>query len=265
LIRRSRSVGQNSIHEITRSAQEVGRAISMTPDPTQQPHQLRRKCVRCGLVNTGSDELCRRCGTPLTDPEPTEATPVEVAPVAVDTVSKRGLLKRATWILGTTILALIICYVSLLLSSDQLQPYQREKVQAAIAVLQRQGFARETFILKYLVVFRGTDNWWNKYIGHRDAYAATNFPFEVVTLYPEFFNVPVDDKERAAVLLHESCHLMGDGEDTALQKTWRNKQRLGWTADRYRQTRVWDATEKLTKASFPYMFQCGADGQSDCF
>jgi len=151
------------------------------------------------------------------------------------------------------------------MSSDGLQPDQREKVQSAIAVLQQQGFSREAFILKRLTAFRSTDNWWNRYIGHRDAYAATNFPFEVVTLYPEFFSVPVDDKERAAVLLHESCHLMGSGEEAALGYAWRNKRQLGWTLDGYKQTRLWDATEKLTRASFPYMFQCGSDGQSDCF
>jgi hypothetical protein len=151
------------------------------------------------------------------------------------------------------------------MSSDGLQPDQREKDEKAIAVLQQQGFSREVFILKHLVVFRSSDNWWNRYIGHRDAYAATNFPFEVVTLYQDFFDLPVDDTERAAVLLHEACHLMGDGEDAALQSAWRNKRRLGWTVDRYRQTRVWDATEKLTRASFPYMFQCGSDSQSDCF
>ena len=162
-------------------------------------------------------------------------------------------------------IALMFCYASLLISSNALQPDQREKVQKAIAILQQQGFNREAFILKHLSVFRATDNWWNRYIGHRDAYAATNFPFEVVTLYPEFFDVPVDDKERAAVLLHESCHLMGDGEDAALQSTWQRKLQLGWTADKYRQTRVWDATEHLTRDRFPYMFLCGADGQSDCY
>ena len=25
-------------------------------------HQSRRKCARCGLVNSGADESCRRCG-----------------------------------------------------------------------------------------------------------------------------------------------------------------------------------------------------------
>jgi len=237
----------------------------MNQDPTQTPHQSRRKCVHCGLVNTGSDELCRRCGTPLLADEERAESVAPPAPATTASTKKRGFLKRVTWILGATSIVLVTWYASLLISSDGLQPDQREKVQNAIAVLQQQGFNREAFILKHLTVFRGTDNWWNKYIGHRDAYAATNFPFEVVTLYPDFFGVPVDDKERAAVLLHESCHLMGDGEDAALQSTWRNKRRIGWTADLYHQTRVWDATEKLTRASFPYMFQCGADSQSDCF
>src|SRR5258708_4539395 len=126
----------------------------------------------------------------------------------------------------------MVFYLSLLISSDGLQPdqreelrkaiavleqhgfnrFQREELRKAIAVLEQHGFNRETFILKRLTAFRGTDNWWNRYIGHRDAYAATNFPFEVVTLYPEFFTVPVDDTERASVLLHESNHLMGGGE-----------------------------------------------------
>lgn len=182
-----------------------------------------------------------------------------------ETVKKRGLLERLTWIAGATLIALLICYLSLLITSDGLQPDQREAVQKAVAIVEQHGFSREAFILKHLTVFRGTDNWWNRYIGHRDAYAATNFPFEVVTLYPEFFSVPVDDNERAAVLLHEASHLSGGGEEEALGFAWRNKQRLGWTADRYKQTRLWNATEQLTKAQFPYMFKCGADGQSDCF
>jgi hypothetical protein len=236
----------------------------MTPDPTQPPRELRRKCVQCGLVNAATDELCRRCGIPLTGEDPTEQQPNRKVTAGTNP-PKRGLLKRLSWIVGATLIALLVCYLSLLISSDGLQSDQREEVQKAIAVLQQQGFNREAFILKHLTVFRATDNWWNRYIGHRDAYAATNFPFEVVTLYPEFFSVPVDDKERAAVLLHESCHLMSSGEEAALGYTWRNKRQLGWTADKYHETRLWDATDKLTRASFPYMFQCGPDGQSDCF
>jgi hypothetical protein len=236
----------------------------MDQNSDQTPHQSRQKCSKCGLVNAGTDETCRRCGSPLTDgdaaePQPSFAAPEEAGP------KKRSLLKRLTWIAGATLIVLLICYVSLLISSDGLQPEQREQVQKAIAVLEQHGFSREAFILKHLTVFRGTDNWWNRYVGHHDAYAATNFPFEVVTLYPEFFSLPVDDTERAAVLLHESFHLMGSGEEAALGAAWRNKRRLGWTVDRYKQTRVWDATEQLTRSQFPYMFKCGSDGQSDCF
>jgi hypothetical protein len=235
----------------------------MNQESTQTPHHSRRKCANCGLVNSGSDELCRRCGTPLAADHRVE--PVQAEPEADATTKKRGFLKRVAWVLGATSIILLIWYASLLISSDGLQPDQREKVQNAIAILQQQGFTREAFILKRLTVFRATDNWWNNYVGHSDAYAATNFPFEIVTLYPEFFDVPVDDRERAAVLLHEARHLLGDGEDSALDSTWRNKQRLGWTADKYKQTRLWNATEQLTKARFPFMFQCGLDGHSDCF
>ncbi len=235
----------------------------MDQDSHQTPHQSRNKCANCGLVNASSDELCRRCGTSLTDGE--RISPVATEAIIDESTKKRGFLKRVTWVLGATLILLLIWYVSLLTSSHGLQPDQREKVDNAVALLQQQGFNREAFILKHLTVFRGTDNWWNNYIGHRDAYAATNFPFEVVTLYSDFFEVPLDDKERAAVLLHEACHLMGDGEDSALDSTWRNKQQLGWTADKYKQTRLWNATEQLTRARLPFMFQCGLDGNADCF
>ena len=169
------------------------------------------------------------------------------------------------WILTTTTILLIIFYSSLLLTSDRLNAEQRAKVEAAITLIKSSGLTKEAFVLDHLASFRATDNWLNAYVGHRDAYAATNFPFEVVTLYPEFFEVPVDDRERAAVLLHEARHLLGDGEDAALQNTWQRKRQLGWTADKYGQTRVWDATVRLTKATFPYMFQCGGGGDQDCF
>jgi len=185
----------------------------MSQDFFTAPHRSRNKCAACGLVNAGSDELCRRCGAQLTHDE--EASPILAESLPDKKTTRRGLFRRVTWILGTTLLLLIIWYASLLMSSDGLQPDQSEKVRNAIALLQQQGFSREAFILKHLAAFRSTDNWLNAYAGHRDAYAATNFPFEVVTLYPDFFQLPVDDRERAAVLLHEACHLMGDGEDAA--------------------------------------------------
>ena len=224
---------------------------------------LRNKCPGCGLVNAGSDETCRRCGAALHEEEFIAAANLEAVPPVKP--RKRTLLKRLVWIISTTAILLIIFYASLLLSADKPNPDQFVKIQSAIDLIQARGFSREAFVLNHVASFRSTDNWLNAYVGHHDAYAATNFPFEVVTLYPEFFEAPVDDCERAAVLLHEARHLFGDGEDAALENTWKSKRQLGWTTEKYKQTRVWDATMRLTKARFPYMFQCGGDGETDCF
>ena len=233
----------------------------MSEDST--PHYFRRKCPECGLVNAGADEQCRRCGTRLTEEDSSRPQPVAAEPSTEP--RQRSLLKRLIWIVSATLVVLIIWYVSLLLTSDKLQPDQFLKVDVAIGLIEQSGFSREGFVLRHATMFRSSDNWWNRWLGHHDAYAATNFPFEIVTLYPEFFDTPVDDRERAAVLLHEARHLLGDGEESALRLTWMNKQRLGWTRARYQQTKVWDNTERLTRAQFPYLFQCGSDGKTDCY
>ena len=119
-------------------------------------------------------------------------------------------------------------------------------------------------MLRHFAHFRGTDNWWNRYMGHREAYAATNFPFEIVTLYPEFFDVSTDDNERAVILLHESYHLFGHGEAATLEGVWRNKSKLDWTAEKYEKTKVWKNTREATLSLVPELFRCGPDAQSDC-
>ena len=103
------------------------------------------------------------------------------------------------------------------------------------------------------------------YVGHRDAYAATNFPLGLVTPYPKFFTVPVDDTERAAILLHEAQHLRGASEEEALATVWRDKRSIGWTADRYSTTVVWKNTREWTAAEVPVLFSCGTDRHSDRF
>ena len=218
----------------------------------------RSKCARCGLVNFAADETCRRCSAALppgelVDPDVTEQPP-----------PKRGVWRRISWVCGTTAVILFTAYMSLLLSSAELEYEKREAVRKATAVLDQRGFSQQAFVLNHLVMYRHTDNWWNRYLGHHDAYAATNFPFEIVTLYPEFFDTAVDDTERAAILLHESYHLFGSGEATALEGVWRDKQRLGWTADKYGQTKVWKNTKELTAATVPQLFTCGPDLRSDC-
>ena len=181
----------------------------------------RGKCLKCGLVNPTGDVICRRCGASLTEEEAEPEQPV--GPVAGGLHSRRGIVRRLSWIVGTTLLILLVAYLSLLLTSNDLQFDQRHTVDAAIAVLKQNGFERQVFALNHLTRYRSTDSWWNGYVGHQNAYAATNFPFEVVTLYPEFFNTAVDDTERAAILLHESYHLYGSGEAAALESTWREK------------------------------------------
>ena len=224
------------------------------------PHNIRNKCAQCGLVNAPADSVCRRCGAEL-DAESVAALNTEEPPPK----KSRSFLKRVAWVIGATLILLVIFYLSLLFTSDGLQTAQRDQVQRSIAILEQKGFGTEAFVLRRLASFRTSDNWLNAYVGHRDAYAATNFPFEVVTLYSDFFTLPIDDTERAAVLLHEARHLLGDDEEEALELTWKNKRQLGWTEDKYGQTRVWDATEDLTRPRFAYMFSCGADGQTDCF
>src|SRR2546426_929543 len=93
------------------------------PEFNPKPDMNRSKCPHCGLVNTVSDELCRRCGTPLDADDHAEllqAEPAEATP------KKRSFLKRVTWIIGATSIILVIWYASLLVSSDALQSDQRE-------------------------------------------------------------------------------------------------------------------------------------------
>jgi hypothetical protein len=221
------------------------------------------KCPSCGLVNPATAWICRRCDTPLADEAATAESGIPASPVVVP-VRPRSFLQRAGWIIGATLFVLAAAYLSLLLTSDDLSFDQRQSVEAAIVVLRQKGFDRQVFVLSHLARYRSTDNWWNRYVGHHEAYAATNFPFEVVTLYPEFFTAAVDDTERAAILLHESYHLFGSGEEKALEKTWREKSRIGWVGGHYGQTKVWRNTREQTADSVPSLFKCGPDGHADC-
>ena len=225
------------------------------------------KCHACGVINFANSETCRRCGTELPPidmvPGPRSSVPgAQTSAAPID--EGRGFGRWVLWILGVTATILISCYVSLLASSDGISAEERQAVTRAIDELERAGFSRESFALRHVVSYRSTDNWWNNYVGHQTAYAATNFPFAVVTLYPTFFKYPVDDIERATILLHESYHLLGGDEQEALQGVWIEKSKLGWTSARYSHTRVWKNTREWTAGSVPVLFRCGQDGQSDC-
>jgi hypothetical protein len=214
------------------------------------------KCRGCGLVNFADSDACRRCGERLSSSGPGED--FSRGP------SVRGFGRSLLWVSGATLTLLITSFLSLLATSESLDDEQRRTVARATRILEQAGFAAEAFMLNTFVSYRRTDHWWNRHVGHQSAYAATNFPFCIVTLYPAFFAFAVDDTERAAILLHESYHLRGAGEETALRRVWFEKSRFGWTAEHYSQTRVWKNTREWTVGSVPALFRCGDDRRSDC-
>jgi hypothetical protein len=176
-----------------------------------------------------------------------------------------SLLKRVAFIAGTVCLFVGCAYVSLRATSEAVSFEQRQVVDRASEVLEKGNLGGHTFVLRRLASYRASDNWWNRTVGHHDAYAATNFPFEVVTLYPDFFKVPIDDTERAVVLLHESYHLTGGGEETAFAEVWREKGKLGWTKERYGHTLLWRNVRVYTERYAPQHFSCGSSRADDCF
>ncbi len=221
-----------------------------------------RKCPRCGLVNFATDEACKRCGEQFTE---------DYVAADLDEPESTGrrkrlhpIIRRGLVVVAVTLGILFLFYASLLKTSEPLSFEQQQMVARSIAILDEKGFGQEAFVLRNLVAYRSTDNWWNRWTGHQEAYAAVNFPFEVVTLYYDFFNHATDDTERALILLHESYHLKGSGEPVALEETWRNRKRLGWTKELYEKTKVWRNTRELTLNHVPQLFQCGLEKNLDC-
>lgn len=212
-------------------------------------------CPHCKLYNELNEFHCRRCSTSL---QSERATGFKADK---DKFSLRRILTRISLL---TVFFLIAGYGSLTTTSEPINAEQRQIVTRAISVLQQKGFADEASLLRRVTTFRSTDHWWNRYFGHPQAYAATNFPFEVMTLYPDFFTKTVDDTERAVILLHESYHLRGQGEDKAYAEVWRRKETLGYTAERYSNTRVWNNMRDDTLTYVPQLFTCGGSGQEDC-
>jgi hypothetical protein len=223
-------------------------------------------------MNWADAGACKRCGAALGRGSSPEREPRraragqsdESAEGGVEPPRGGGLLRRAAVVFGLVAAFCVAAYASLLLTSEPATPEQRQLVERAIAVLEAKGLGDRTFALRRLASYRVTDNWWNRWNGHHEAYAATNFPFEVVTLYPDFFKQPIDDTERAVVLLHESYHLGGSGEEAAFTGVWRDKYRLGWTKETYGHTRVWQTVREFTAQNAPALFRCGDDGKQDC-
>ena len=219
------------------------------------------KCIQCGLVNfTGTGE-CRRCGAGLA------AGPSHFAPWVEEEEerpARRSILRKVLAGVGLSAFLLVVWYVSLLETSRAADYDQRQQVGRAVRLVGDAGLGRDAFLLGRLANYRTDDNWWNAWVGHGEAYAAANFPFEIVTLYPDFFIHPTDDTERAVILLHEARHLSGADEHDAFASVWRDKARLGWTREKYAHTRVWKNVEEFTRRHAPELFNCGRDLTRDC-
>lgn len=141
---------------------------------------------------------------------------------------------------------------------------EKAQVRKAIQILEEKGFTEEVFLLNYLTSFRANDHWLNASIEKENAYAATNFPFEIMILYPDFFEKTRDDLERASILLHEAKHLQGADEKTAYEFVWRNRKKLGWTKEYYGTSKLWQNVKKQTKEYAPNLFVCQSGELGDC-
>lgn len=219
---------------------------------------MKKICPNCNLANFGNAAACARCQMNLAQIE------VSAASVSVERSFKAKIIKRAAVCLAVVILTIAGFYFSLILTAKKLTYDEKKAVSTAINVLDKSGFTAEVFLLNYLTTFRANDNWLNASIEKENAYAATNFPFEIMTLYPDFFTVPLDETERSAILLHEAQHLKGADEKEAYEFVWKNRQKIGWTKENYGNSIIWRNVRKQTKEYAPHLFVCPANEYDDC-
>ena len=162
------------------------------------------------------------------------------------------------------VLALGVFYSSLIATSQPITAEQFAEVNGAIELLEAKGFEREAFLLRHTAEFRGSDNWFNSAVLKADSYAATNFPFQIITLYPDFYSKTTDDVERAMVLLHEAKHLESQDEEAAYAFVWKNRQRLGWTQLSHGTTATYVTISEQTRENAPQLFTCPDKLWNDC-
>lgn len=176
----------------------------------------------------------------------------------------RQLLRRFAIFLVVCVAAITLFYTSLVFTASPLTANERDSVNSAITLLDKRGFINEAFLLRDLATFRNNDNWLNASVAKENAFAATNYPFAIITLYPDFFTYPQNDTERAAILLHEARHLKGYDEKDAYEFVWRNRNYLGWTADKYADSIVWQNIRRPTKEFAPNLLVCDFNPYNDC-
>lgn len=215
---------------------------------------MKKKCPQCKLVNYPTAPECMRCGSAL------RRISAEQEPQAL----RSRVLRRCAVLAMVSVAAIASFYVSLIFSAKELSFEQRNTVRNAIEVIDRSGFSREAFMLRRVAVFRSTDNWLNASVAKENAFAATNFPFQIVTVYSDYFTYPLDDVEQAAILLHEAKHLQGADEKDAYEFVWRNREKLGWTGEKYAASTVWNEIRNQTRDYVPGLFVCDVNNFGDC-
>ena len=213
------------------------------------------KCRNCKLLNHNTINICTWCGYAIRE---------TVNITSNGRFHNSGHLKRALIFIAAFLIALAGLYLSLLASAARLTVSEQNKVGQVLYLLEEKGFADEAFFLKRFASYRSNDNWLNASVEKENAYAATNFPFEIVTLYPDFFSATTDDTERAAILLHEAKHLQGSDEQEAYEFVWKNRGRLGWIKARYGNSQVWLDVRKQTRGYLPSLFACEWNQYRDC-
>ncbi len=206
---------------------------------------MNKKCPKCYLNNPASVKSCVRCSLNL----------LEVSSEKSDKSSSPTILMRAAVVILLCIIGLGGFYYSLIFSSESLNFEQEQTIDRSIQILREKGFTDEVFYLENFAALRGSDNWLNSSIPKENAYAATNYPFEIMTIYPDFFTFPQDDLERAAILLHEAKHLQGADEKKAYSFVWANRFKLGWTEQNYGNSIIWRNVRLQTKEYAPHLFE----------
>ena len=161
-------------------------------------------------------------------------------------------------------LAVLAFHLSLISTSLPIKADEQAMLDRAISLLDEKGFDRDVLLLRSVVSFRGTDHWLNLYVEKENAYAATNVPFAIITLYPDFYTKTTDDTERAMILLHEAQHVKMADEREAYAYVWRNRERLGWTQVSHGMTPTFVTIELQTREFAPEIFTCPDHVWSDC-
>lgn len=216
---------------------------------------MNKKCPNCKLVNYADAETCARCHSTLSGNGYLTSN---------SSFLRSVLLRRVLVCLFVVVGVIAGFYVSLVFSAKPLSYEERKAVEGAISLLEVKGFSDEVFLLKHLAVFRSNDNWLNASVEKENAYAATNFPFEIMTLYEDFFTYPSDEIERAAILLHEAKHLQGKDEKEAYEFVWKNRKKLGWISEKYQRSIIWQGVRKQTREYAPILFVCDVNPFGDC-